>query len=129
MAANHNAQVIMTALMTTVAKPLSVYVSANLVHAASMPIVMLAITAQSVDAPVDTKDNPKAVAQRLLHQYVILPHVSLLIPASPTHVVQMLNAVLVVRDPSVPAPLVMKEIHLLTAGVENVLRPMIAHLT
>merc|ERR1719369_528845 len=90
---------------------------------------MLVITVLSVDVPVDTKDNPRAVVQRLPHQSVTLPHVCPLTRASLTHVVLMLTAVLVVRGLSVPAPLVMKEIPLLTAGVENVLRPTIAHPT
>lgn len=66
-AANHSANVIMTVLMTIVVKPLSVCVCANPVHVDSMPIVMLAITAPTVDALKDIKDNQRAVAQRLPH--------------------------------------------------------------
>jgi len=109
-AANHSAHVMVTALMTTVAKPPSAYVCANPVHAASMPIVMLASTVLSADVPKDTKDNPRAVAQRPLHQSVTLPHVYPLMFADLTHVVQMPSAVTVVSAQSAPAPSDMKEI-------------------
>jgi len=75
MAANHSAHVMMTALMTTVAKPPSAYVCANPVHAASMLIVMLASIVPSADVPKDTQDDPRAVVKRPLHQSVTLPHV------------------------------------------------------
>jgi len=127
MDANHSAHAIMTALMTTVAKPPSVYVCANLVHAASMPIVMLAITKPGVPARPVTQDSLRVPAERILHLSMTLLHVLKLMSAVPTHVVKMLNADLVVSDPSAPVPLVMKEIHLSTADVESVLRPMTAH--
>merc|ERR1719187_379083 len=60
---------------------------------------MLVITVLSVDVLLDTKDNPRAVAQRLPHQSMTLPHVCPLTYATLTHVVQMLTAVLVVRGP------------------------------
>merc|ERR1719402_655082 len=116
----------MTALMITVAKPPSVYVCANLVHAASMPIVMLAITKPGAPAHKVTQDSLRVPAERLLHLSMTLLHVFPLMSAVPTHVAKMRNAHLVGSDPSAPVPLVMKEIHLSTADAESVLRPMTA---